>query len=76
VAQADPSYGGNCVSADDSAAAHAADFADAAHVTRTFYQMVGMAPSVLMRGEFAELPSPFDVRSERPDAQSLHAPAQ
>ncbi|MBY0506287.1 MAG: helix-turn-helix domain-containing protein [Bryobacteraceae bacterium] len=43
-----------------SAAAHAADFADAAHLTRTFYQMVGMAPSVLMRGEFAELPSPFN----------------
>lgn len=42
-----------------SAAAHAADFADAAHLTRTFYQMVGMAPSVLMRGEFAEIPSPF-----------------
>ena len=59
-----------------SAAAHAADFADAAHLTRTFYQMVGMAPSVLMRGEFAELPSPFDVRAERPAAQSLHAPAQ
>ena len=59
-----------------SAAAHAADFADAAHLTRTFYQMVGMAPSVLMRGEFAEIPSPFDVRAERPAAQSLHAPPQ
>jgi AraC-like DNA-binding protein len=58
-----------------SAAAHAADFADAAHLTRTFYQMVGMAPSVLMRGEFAQMPSPFDVPSERPSAQSLHAPA-
>ena len=41
------------------AAAHAADFADAAHLTRTFYQMVGMAPSVLMRGEFIEIPWRF-----------------
>lgn len=59
-----------------SAAAHAADFADAAHLTRTFYQMVGMAPSVLMRGEFAEIPPPFDVRPERPAARGVHAPAQ
>jgi len=59
-----------------SAAAHAADFADAAHLTRTFYQMVGMPPSVLMRGEFAELESPFDAHARRPLAQDLHAPAQ
>ena len=42
-------------------AAHAADFADAAHLTRTFHQMVGLAPSMLMRGEFFEIPPPFDV---------------
>jgi AraC-like DNA-binding protein len=42
------------------AAAHAADFADAAHLTRTFYQMVGMAPSALMRGDFIEIASPFN----------------
>ena len=43
------------------AAAHAADFADAAHLTRTFYQMVGMAPSALMRGDFIEIASPFNM---------------
>jgi AraC-like DNA-binding protein len=46
-------------------AAQAADFADAAHLTRTFYQMVGMAPSVLMRGTFAEIPSPFSGEGAR-----------
>ena len=44
--------------------AHGADFADAAHLTRTFYQMVGMAPSALMRGRFAEIPSPFSAASD------------
>lgn len=43
------------------AAAQCGDFADAAHLTRTFGQMFGMNPSVLMRGEFFEIPSPFRV---------------
>ena len=42
-----------------STAAHEADFADAAHLTRTFYQMVGLPPSVLMQGEFFEIQAPF-----------------
>jgi AraC-like DNA-binding protein len=43
-------------------AAQAADFADAAHLTRTFNQMLGIAPSALMRGEFLEIRSPFEER--------------
>lgn len=41
------------------AAAQQGDFADAAHLTRTFARMFGMNPSVLMRGDFFEIPSPF-----------------
>lgn len=40
-------------------AAQASDFADAAHLTRTFYQMFGLPPSVMMRGEFFVIESPF-----------------
>lgn len=58
------------------AAAHAADFADAAHLTRTFYQMVGMAPSALMRGEFIEIPSPFNALPGDPDERRLSQTAE
>ena len=43
------------------AAAQAADFADAAHVARTFQQMFGIPPSTMMRGEFFEIVSPFAI---------------
>ena len=51
-----------------STAAHEADFSDAAHLTRTFYQMVGLPPSVLMRGEFFEIPPPFETSGAPPKA--------
>ena len=47
-----------------STAAHEADFSDAAHLTRTFYQMVGLPPSLLMQGEFFEIPPPFEIAPE------------
>ena len=45
------------------AAAQAADFADAAHLTRTFYEMFGLPPSVMMHGEFFEIDPPWSSTS-------------
>src|SRR5688572_3377915 len=45
------------------AAAQESDFADAAHLTRTFQQMFGLPPSVLMQGELFVIASPFDLVS-------------
>ncbi|MGE3885822.1 MAG: helix-turn-helix domain-containing protein [Vicinamibacterales bacterium] len=56
------------------AAAHAADFADAAHLTRTFYQMVGMAPSALMQGDLIEITSPFNTPAPETDRRPLRQP--
>lgn len=43
-------------------AAYAADFADAAHLTRTFCSMFGIPPSVMLRGKFFEIASPFELQ--------------
>ena len=54
------------------AAAHASDFADAAHLTRTFYQMFGMPPSVMMRGELFEIAPPFQHPSSQDSPSDRH----
>ena len=46
------------------AAAQASDFADAAHLTRTFLQMFGRPPSLMMSGECFVIESPFAVVEE------------
>jgi AraC family transcriptional regulator len=43
-------------------AAHAAGFADSAHLTRTWRQMFGLSPSMMLgKGRFYEIPAPFEL---------------
>lgn len=48
-----------------SGAAHVSGFADSAHLTHTFHQMLGTSPTTMFAGgEFWEVPAPFDVAEE------------